>query len=67
MTRPLSEEEKRAAVQIRLPEELFERSKKAAEERSLSFNKFTVLAIEEFLDRLIPIEEFKWTREPNEH
>lgn len=52
----------RTTTAIRFPDELHERLKEAAEERGLSINYVVVKAVEEFLDRLIPIEEFRLTR-----
>lgn len=47
---------------IRFPEPLHERLKKAAEERDLSINFLVVKAVEEFLERLVPADEFRLTR-----
>jgi predicted transcriptional regulator len=46
-----------ANVHLRLEPELLERVNKAAEERYLSVNYLMIRAIEEFLERLIPIDE----------
>lgn len=51
------------AYGIRLPVELHERLVRSAEERDVSTNWLMVKAISEFLDRLIPIEEFSLTRD----
>ena len=52
----------RTTTAIRFPEELHERLKQAAEERDLSINFLVVKAVEDFLDRLLPVEEFRLTR-----
>lgn len=48
---------------IRLPAEQHERLHAAADERGLSVNYLITHAVREFLDRLVPIEEFRLTRE----
>jgi predicted DNA-binding protein len=52
----------RTTTAIRFPDELHDRLKQAADERGLSINYVVTKAVEEFLDRLIPIEEFRLTR-----
>lgn len=47
---------------IRLPEELHERLRVAAEERGLPMNFLVVKAVEDFLPRLVPADEFRLTR-----
>ncbi len=56
----------RTATQIRFKPELHERLVKEAEERDLSINWLVCKAVEQFLDRLLPIEEIVWTKEPVE-
>src|SRR5438874_1003002 len=53
----------KSATAIRFPEELHERLRTAADERHYSINFMVVKAVEEFLDRLIPIDELKLTRD----
>lgn len=53
---------KRATTGIRFRPELHRRLTKAAEERDLSINWLVNRAVEEFLDRLIPADEFVLTR-----
>jgi predicted transcriptional regulator len=53
---------KRTTTAIRFPDELHERLKDAAEERDLSINFLVVKAVEEFLERLLPANEFRLTR-----
>jgi hypothetical protein len=48
---------------IVLDRELHERMKAAAQERGIHLRVLTAQACEEFLDRLIPVDEFKLTRE----
>lgn len=50
-------------VSIRLPEDVHERLRVAAEERDLSMNYLAHRAIVQFLDRLIPVDEWKLTRD----
>ena len=47
---------------IRFPEELHDQLKTAAEDRDLSINFLVVKAVEEFLERLLPVDEFRLTR-----
>lgn len=53
----------RRATAIRLKAELHERLEVAAEEREVSVNFLVNRAVAAFLDRLVPIEEMKWTRD----
>lgn len=53
----------RSATAIRFPEELHERLRTAADERHFSVNYLVVKAVEDFLDRLIPADELKLTRD----
>jgi predicted transcriptional regulator len=52
----------RTTTAIRFPDELHDQLKQAADERGLSINFVVVEAVKEFLDRLIPVEEFRLTR-----
>jgi hypothetical protein len=52
----------RTTTAIRFPEELHEQLRIAAEERDLSINYLVVKAVEDFLPRLVPSEEFRLTR-----
>lgn len=54
---------KRTSTGIRFPEDLHKRLVEAAEERDLSINWLVCRAVEEFLDRLIPVDELTFTRE----
>lgn len=56
----------RVSTGIRLPEALHERLKVEAEQRDLSMNYLVVKAIEDFLDRIIPVDEVRLTRERGE-
>lgn len=53
----------RSATAIRFPEALHERLRVAADERDHSINFMVVRAVEEFLDRLIPAQELRLTRD----
>lgn len=55
--------EKRITTAIRFPPDLHRRLHEEAEARELSANFLVVKAVEEFLDRLIPSEEFRLTRD----
>jgi predicted HicB family RNase H-like nuclease len=54
----------RTVTAIRLPIPLHERLRDAADDRDLSVNFLVVKALEEFLDRLIPADELRLTRDP---
>lgn len=53
-----------SATAIRFPPDTHARLKAAAEERDLSINWMVVKAVDEMLDRLIPVDEFRITRSP---
>jgi predicted transcriptional regulator len=55
---------KRTTTAIRLPPELLDQLREAAEDRDLSMNFLVVRAVEDFLSRLIPADEFRLTRDP---
>ena len=57
-----SQAKARTTTAVRFPEYTHQRLKEAADERDLSVNYLVVKAVEEFLDRLIPAEEFRLTR-----
>jgi predicted HicB family RNase H-like nuclease len=52
----------RTTTAIRFPEEVHEELRKAAEDFDLSINFLVVKAVEDFLSRLVPPEEFRLTR-----
>ena len=52
----------RTATAIRFDPETHAAIVKAAEERDLSINYLVNLAVRDFLPRLIPVEEIRWTR-----
>lgn len=54
----------RSVTAVRLPPDLHDRLRVAAEERDLSVNYLVTKAVEEFLERLIPAEELRLTRDP---
>lgn len=47
---------------LRVPRDLHERLKLAAEERQVAVNLLAVKALEDYLDRLIPVEDLRLTR-----
>lgn len=53
----------RTSTAIRFPTELHARLSQAADERDVPLNFLVNKAVEEFLDRLLPISEIRWTRE----
>ena len=53
----------RTATAIRFPEELHERLRQAANSYGLPLNFLVVKAMEEFLERMIPPDEFRLTRD----
>jgi predicted transcriptional regulator len=57
------EHPERASFTIRIPKELHDRFLEACRERDLSMSWMGTKAIEQFLDRLIPVDEIKWTRD----
>lgn len=52
----------RTALCIRLPPEMAERLRMEADARAVSVNWMVTKALEDFLPRLIPVDEMKWTR-----
>jgi predicted transcriptional regulator len=63
MGRPATYHKARINTAVRLPPELHERLLNEAGARDLSANYLMVRAIEEFLDRLVPVDEWKLTRD----
>jgi predicted HicB family RNase H-like nuclease len=58
----MASQKQRMTTAIRFPEALHEQLKEAAEERDLSINFLVVKAVEDFLERLVPANEFRLTR-----
>lgn len=52
----------RTATAIRFPDELHEQLVRAAEERDLSVNYLVVKAVQDYLPRLIPADQFTLTK-----
>ena len=52
----------RTSTCIRLPAQLHERLREAADDRDLSMNTLVTKAVEDFLARLIPADELRLTR-----
>jgi len=50
------------SIGLRLPKSLHEKVKEAAAERDVSANWLIVQAVREFLPRLLPVDEVRWTR-----
>jgi len=62
MPRPKIHHEERVTTALRVPKPLHERLKEAAADRQVGVNLLAVTAIEDYLSRLIPVEELKLTR-----
>lgn len=62
MPRPKIHDEERVTTALRVPKALHERLKDAAADRKVGVNLLTVAAIEDYLSRLIPVDELKLTR-----
>ena len=62
MARPKVHQEPRVTTALRVPRDLHERLKLAAEERQVAANLLAVKALEDYLDRLIPVEDLRLTR-----
>jgi hypothetical protein len=56
--------DERVTTAVRLPSELHDRLRAAADERHVSVNFLIVKSLEDYLDRLIPIDELELTRSP---
>lgn len=66
MARPPTYDFNWVTVPLRMPPDLHERIAVAAAERGLSVSILAKLAFEDYLDRLIPIDELVLTRPPTE-
>lgn len=55
--------EKRVTTAVRLPEDLHQRLKDAAEERDVSVNLIVTKAVAQYLDGLLPADEVLVTRQ----
>lgn len=63
MGRPREYNENTISTAIRLPISLHTRLTEAAAERQLTMNRLARYAIEDYLERLIPVTELKLTRD----
>jgi predicted HicB family RNase H-like nuclease len=52
----------RTATAIRFPDQLHEQLRETAEQYDFSINYLVVKAVEDFLPRMVPVEELKLTR-----
>src|SRR5690349_4482180 len=59
MARPKIHPDDRVTTAIRIPKDLHEQLRQAAEERQLSVNYLVVKALEDFVERLVPISELQ--------
>lgn len=66
MSRPRTYAEDRVTTRVALPPELHEQLGVAARDRGLSANALAVLALTDFLRRLIPVEELELVRPPDD-
>lgn len=62
MARPRIYQEERVTTAIRLPKSVHARLHEAAGERGVSANHLILVALDDFLDRLIPVEDMRYTR-----
>lgn len=62
MTRPRRLEDDRVSTSIRFDRNLHERLLAAATEREISVNWLVNRAVADFLERLLPPDEIRWTR-----
>jgi predicted HicB family RNase H-like nuclease len=62
MARPRIHPDDRVTTAIRIPKELHEQLRQAAEERQLSVNYLVVKALEDFVEHLVPVSELQLTR-----
>jgi predicted HicB family RNase H-like nuclease len=63
MGRPRVHHEERVATAVRVPKTLHDRVRAAAQERQVGVNFLVVRALEEYLDRLVPVDELVRTRD----
>ena len=63
MGRPRVHDEERVTTAVRVPKTLHDRVRAAASERDVGVNLLVVRALEEYLDRLVPVDEVVRTRE----
>ncbi len=56
----------RISMGLRIPRELHARLEQAAMERDVALNWLVTRAIEDFLPRLLPLDEILWTRREEE-
>ncbi|MCU1426777.1 MAG: hypothetical protein JWL83_777 [Actinomycetia bacterium] len=62
MGRPRVHQEERVTTAVRVPKTLHDRVRAAADERQVGVNLLVVRALEEYLDRLVPVDELVRTR-----
>jgi predicted HicB family RNase H-like nuclease len=62
MARPKVHHEERVTTALRVPRGLHDRLKSAAEERQVGVNLLAVKALEDYLDRLVPLDHLQLTR-----
>jgi predicted HicB family RNase H-like nuclease len=62
MARPKIHHEERVTTALRVPKQLHEQLRAAAQERQVGVNVIAVRALEEYLERLIPLDELQLTR-----
>lgn len=66
MSRPKTHKTKRTSTAIRFPDHIHQRLIEAAAEWELSVNWLVNRAVADFLDRLIPANELRLTRDSEE-
>jgi hypothetical protein len=55
--------EDRVTTAVRVPKTLHDRARAAAQERQVGVNLLVVRALEDYLDRLVPVDEVVRTRD----
>jgi predicted HicB family RNase H-like nuclease len=61
--RPRVHDEERVTTAVRVPRGLHDRVRAAADERQVAVNLLVVKALEDYLDRLVPVDEVVRTRD----
>jgi hypothetical protein len=56
-------DEERVTTAVRVPKTLHDRARAVAQERQVGMNLLVVRALEEYLDRLVPVDELVRTRD----
>ena len=63
MGRPRVHDEDRVTTAVRVPRALHDRVRAAADERQVAYNLIVVKALEDYIERLVPVDEVVVTRD----